>query len=197
MKFDKFRREMQTGLARRTGSPYLSESMEHVILVDAHDREIGTMEKMEAHRKGALHRAFSVMVFNSQGEVLLQKRAQDKYHSGGLWTNACCSHPNPGVDIGDSITSKLMSEMGIVLVPTFAFKFLYRAEVGNGLIEHEYDHVYAGICDATPSINLREVEDWKFISPAALLEHIDAFPALYTPWFRIILTRPELADIGK
>ncbi|MDV3307703.1 MAG: isopentenyl-diphosphate Delta-isomerase [Cyclobacteriaceae bacterium] len=171
--------------------------MEHVILVDVHDREIGTMEKIEAHRKGALHRAFSIMVFNSSGEVLLQKRAQDKYHSGGLWTNACCSHPNPGDEIGDAISRKLMSEMGITLVPTFAFKFLYRADVGNGLIEHEYDHVYSGTCDTTPSINPSEVEAWKFMAPAALMEHVEAFPNLYTPWFRIILSHPELVGIVK
>jgi isopentenyl-diphosphate delta-isomerase len=171
--------------------------MEHVILVDVHDREIGTMEKMEAHRKGVLHRAFSIMVFNSKGEVLLQKRAQDKYHSGGLWTNACCSHPKPGDDIGETISRKLMSEMGIELVPTFAFKFLYRADVGNGLIEHEYDHVYAGTCNTTPSINPQEVEEWKFMPPAALREHINAFPALYTPWFRIMLNHPELVGIVK
>lgn len=170
--------------------------MEHVILVDVHDRQIGTMEKMEAHRKGMLHRAFSVMVFNSKGEVLLQKRAQDKYHSGGLWTNACCSHPNPGDDIADAISRKLMSEMGIALTPDFAFKFLYRADVGNGLIEHEYDHVYKGTCDTTPSINPQEVEDWKFITPSTLLEHINTFPALYTPWFRIMLKHPGLGGVG-
>ncbi|MFO7258048.1 MAG: isopentenyl-diphosphate Delta-isomerase [Bacteroidota bacterium] len=197
MKFDKFRREMQAGLARSIGSPYLSSFMEHVILVDVHDREIGTMEKMEAHRKGALHRAFSIMVFNSRGEVLLQKRAKGKYHSGGLWTNACCSHPRPGDDITDTISQKLMSEMGIALVPTFTFKFLYRADVGNGLIEHEYDHVYSGTCDTIPSINHHEVEDWKFMSPTDLLEHIDAFPALYTPWFRIMLSHPEFVGMGK
>jgi isopentenyl-diphosphate delta-isomerase len=171
--------------------------MEQVILVDVHDKEIGTMEKMEAHRKGALHRAFSIMVFNSKGEVLLQKRAQGKYHSGGLWTNACCSHPRPGDDISDTINRKLMSEMGITLVPTFTFKFLYRADVGNGLVEHEFDHVYSGTCDTIPSINLQEVEDWKFMGQAELLEHIDAFPALYTPWFRIMLSHPELMRTAK
>lgn len=175
--------------------------MEQVILVDAHDREIGTMEKMEAHRRGALHRAFSIMVFNSKGEVLLQKRAQGKYHSGGLWTNACCSHPNPGDNMEHSVARKLMSEMGITLSPAFAFKFLYRADVGNGLIEHEYDHVYSGTCDTTPFINPGEVEEWKFMPAAALLEHIDAFPSLYTPWFKMIVMHPELkelkGEIGK
>lgn len=171
--------------------------MEEVILVDIHDEEIGKMEKIEAHRIGALHRAFSVMVYNSRGEVLLQKRAQRKYHSGGLWTNACCSHPAPGEDIDDAISRKLMSEMGLTLTPTYAFKFLYRADVGDGLIEHEYDHVYAGISDQTPTINPQEVEEWKYMTSEALFADVNAFPDAYTSWFRIILSHPELTGIAK
>lgn len=170
--------------------------MEQVILVDTNDQPVGVMEKLEAHRQGALHRAFSIMIFNSRGEVLLQKRAQGKYHSGGLWTNACCSHPNPGDDLETALQRKLKFEMGLDLLPFFSFKFIYRADVGNGLTEHEYDHVYVGTSDDTPVINTHEVEDWKFMDPTALFEDVANRPAMYTPWFRLILTHPEFVATG-
>ena len=136
--------------------------MEHVILVDEADREIGTMEKLEAHQKGLLHRAFSILIFNSKGEMLIQKRAQSKYHSGGLWTNACCSHPLPNEDIEIAVKRRLKFEMGIEITPIFSYKFTYRTALDRDLIEYEVDHVFKGIYDGHPTINKDEVEDLKF-----------------------------------
>ncbi len=167
--------------------------MEHVILVDEADRETGTMEKMEAHRKGILHRAFSILLFNSKGELLLQKRATKKYHSGGLWTNTCCSHPHPGEDIINAANRKLKQEMGISLYPEFAFKFIYNTPLDHGLIEHEYDHVLIGQFDGEPEINPEEVEDWKFINLASLRKSIQERPEMYTYWFKVIINHPEFS----
>ncbi len=161
--------------------------MEEVILVDQDDNVIGTMEKMEAHRKGLLHRAFSVVIFNSKGEILLQKRALSKYHSGGLWTNACCSHPLPDESMDMATQRKLKQEMGIDLKVKYAYKFIYRTNLDNGLIEHEYDHVFTGTFDGEPVINKHEVEDWKFISPEHLLLDVKLNPRNYTYWFKLIL----------
>src|SRR5258708_38595514 len=137
--------------------------MEQVVLVDEFDQEIGTMEKMEAHRKGALHRAFSVLLFNSKGEILIQKRAREKYHSAGLWTNTCCSHPQPHEDIKESTRRRLKEEMGIDLQPDFSFKFLYKTNLDYNLIEHEIDHVFIGVFDGEPNVNQSEAEDWRFV----------------------------------
>lgn len=161
--------------------------MEHVILVDQDDKAIGTMEKMEAHRKGLLHRAFSVMLYNSQGEVLLQKRAQAKYHSGGLWSNACCSHPLPDESMEIATRRKLKQEMGIDLKTEFIYKFIYCTTFESGLIEHECDHVFTGVFDGTPVINRHEVEDWKFISLEQLRHDIASNPQDYTYWLKLIL----------
>src|SRR5690242_1712572 len=136
--------------------------MEKVILVDEHDNEVGTMDKMEAHQKGVLHRAFSVILFNSKGEVLLQKRSSKKYHSAGLWTNTCCSHPQPSERIEVAARRRLKEEMGINVQPEFAYKFLYKVTLDNELIEHELDHVYIGHFDNEPIINSNEVETWRF-----------------------------------
>src|SRR5688572_12077294 len=114
--------------------------MEQVILVDENDKEIGTLEKIEAHRKGLLHRAFSVLLFNSKGELLLQKRSSKKYHSAGLWTNTCCSHPKPGESVKEAASRRLQEEMGVNSNPEFAYSFIYKTELENGLIEHEFDH---------------------------------------------------------
>jgi len=171
--------------------------MEQVILVDTNDQPVGAMEKMQAHRQGALHRAFSIMIHNSKGEVLLQKRAQGKYHSGGLWTNACCSHPNPGDEMLAAVQKKLKHEMGMEVLPVFAFKFMYRADVGNGLTEHEYDHVYMGTSDESPEINKHEVQDWKFMDTASLFEDVANRPGVYTPWFRFILAHPDFVATGS
>lgn len=166
--------------------------MEHVILVDEEDREIGTMEKLEAHQKGRLHRAFSVLIFNSKGEILLQKRAQGKYHSAGLWTNTCCSHPLPGESMEKAIRRKLMQEMGFETTAEFAYKFLYRTQLSNLLIEHEYDHVYIGTFDGKPEVNPSEVESWRYISMDQLREEVKAHPERFTFWFKQILEEDRL-----
>src|SRR5271154_2337980 len=124
--------------------------MEHVILVDLEDNAIGTMGKMEAHYKGLLHRAFSILLFNTKGELLLQKRSIHKYHSGGLWTNTCCSHPLPGETMENATRRKLKQEMGIDLPTKFAYKFFYQTRLDSNLIEHECDHVYTGTFNGTP-----------------------------------------------
>jgi isopentenyl-diphosphate delta-isomerase len=167
--------------------------MEHVILVDPEDNAIGTMEKMEAHRKGLLHRAFSVMLYSSKGDMLLQKRAQTKYHSGGLWTNACCSHPLPDETMDDAIRRKLKQEMGIDLETKYTYKFIYRTNLDRGLIEHECDHVFTGVFDGEPVINTSEVEDWKFVSPGRLLADVRMNPQNYTHWFKLILNQSHRA----
>jgi isopentenyl-diphosphate delta-isomerase len=167
--------------------------MEQVILVDESDLAIGTMEKMEAHARGLLHRAFSILLFNSQGEILLQKRAGSKYHSAGLWTNACCSHPRPGEPIEEAARRKLIQEMGIDLQPEFAYKFIYKVELDHGLIEHEYDHVFTGTFDGTPVINTAEVEDWKFVDLRSLREDMARHPEAFTYWFKLIVHHPRLA----
>ncbi len=169
---------------------------EKVILVDEGDNAIGTMEKMEAHRKGMLHRAFSVILFNSNGEMLLQKRAAKKYHSGGLWTNTCCSHPLPNESTRDASRRRLMQEMGINLQPTFAFKFIYKTDLDHNLVEHEYDHVYIGAFDGIPVINKTEVDEWKFMNLHSLRMDIEKSPGAYTEWFKLILNNPELNAVA-
>jgi isopentenyl-diphosphate Delta-isomerase len=170
--------------------------MEHVILVDERDEAVGTMEKLEAHRKGLLHRAFSILLFNSKGEVLLQKRATQKYHSGGLWTNTCCSHPHPEESMPQATRRKLKQEMGIDLQPEFAYKFIYKAFLDHDLIEHEYDHVFIGQFEGKPDINREEVEDWKFVDLQALREDAKQNPDHYTHWFKLILNHPEFISIA-
>lgn len=165
--------------------------MEQVVLVNDHDEETGVMEKMEAHRTGSLHRAFSVLLFNSRGEMLLQKRAQTKYHSSGLWTNTCCSHPRPGESLEEAARRKLRQEMGIEANPRFAFKFQYKAPLDNQLIEHEIDHVFIGQFDGEPMLNEHEAEDWKFVDLHSLKQQIHSDPQQFTPWFRLILDHPH------
>jgi isopentenyl-diphosphate delta-isomerase len=167
--------------------------MEKVILVDPNDQEVGTMEKIEAHRRGLLHRAFSILLFNSKGEVLLQKRSAAKYHSAGLWTNTCCSHPLPDESPDHAARRKLKQEMGIDLQPDFAYKFLYKAPLDNGLTEHELDYVFVGQFDGEPAVNADEVSDWKYVDLAALRHDVDVHPARYTVWFKMILAHTELA----
>lgn len=165
--------------------------IEKVILVDELDNEVGLMEKLEAHQKGLLHRAFSVLLFNSKGEILLQKRAKGKYHSGGLWTNTCCSHPLPGEDNQQATRRKLKQEMGIDFEPTFAYKFIYKAYLDQNLIEHECDHIFTGVFDGTPQPNPEEVEDWRYVSMKDLKEEIKNSPEQFTTWFLLILDHPE------
>lgn len=170
--------------------------MEHVVLVDENDREVGTMEKMEAHKKGVLHRAFSVLLFNKKGELLLQKRALGKYHSAGLWTNTCCSHPLPGECIKEAAKRRLREEMGIDLQPEFSYKFIYKTPLEKGLTEYEYDHVFTAIYDGAPAINKDEVAEWTFISLPELKKKIATEPERYTYWFRLIVGHNRLAAFG-
>ena len=158
---------------------------ENVILVDKHDNEIGTMPKMEAHVTGVLHRAFSVFIFNQNGELLLQQRALDKYHSGGKWTNTCCSHPRAGEETLTAANRRLLEEMGMECELNYGFNFLYKADVENGLIEHEFDHVYYGISDDLPAINLAEVAAYKYVKIDTLRLDLEKNPALYTEWLKI------------
>jgi isopentenyl-diphosphate delta-isomerase len=135
---------------------------EKIILVNEQDEVTGSMEKMEAHRKGLLHRAFSIFIFNGKGEMLLQQRAFSKYHSAGLWTNACCSHPAPGEDIKDAVSRRLQEEMGFKTPLKKIFDFIYKAEFDNGLTEFEFDHVFAGEYEGPVKINTEEVNDFYF-----------------------------------
>ena len=163
--------------------------MEKVILVDEQDNAVGAMEKIEAHKKGMLHRAFSILLFNSKGEVLLQKRAKEKYHSGGLWTNTCCSHPSPDETMEAALNRKLKQEMGIDLHPEFSYKFIYKHTFENGLTEYEFDHVFTAIFNGEPHINTQEVEHWKYIDLRSLKEDISQHPENYTYWFKLIIQK--------
>ena len=160
---------------------------EKVILVNSLDEQIGLMEKMEAHKRALLHRAFSVFIFNSRGEMMLQQRALDKYHSGGLWTNTCCSHPREGETVSEAGIRRLQEEMGFETQLTYGFSFIYIAELEHGLTEHELDHVLLGFYNDQPKLNSSEVASWKWVSFEDLLTDIDAQPQQYTTWFRIIL----------
>lgn len=160
---------------------------ELLILVDEQDNEVGVMDKLSAHQKGVLHRAFSVFVFNERGELLLQQRADEKYHSAGLWSNTCCSHPYKGELIKTAINRRLREEMGMLCETDFAFSFIYQANLENGLSEHEFDHVYFGTTDLKPIIEQTEVKDWKYISLKDLAADIDANPQNYTAWLKICL----------
>lgn len=161
-----------------------------LILVDENDKQWGKLEKLLVHQLGLLHRAFSVFIFNSNGELLLQQRADEKYHSGGLWTNTCCSHPQFGEEIPDSIRRRLFEEMGMQCKTKFAFSFLYRANFENGLTEHEFDHVYFGISDTLPMPEKSEVKDWKYMSISSIENDISNRPEAYTEWLKICL--PEV-----
>lgn len=160
--------------------------MQEVVLVDSNDTPIGQMEKLEAHQKGLLHRAFSVFVFNDQNELLLQRRALDKYHSGGLWTNTCCSHPVPNESLELCGERRLVEEMGFSTPLKRLFAFEYRVNLDNELIEHEYDYVLTGVYNGVIEPNTEEVMDYRWISRSKLDEELSAHPELFTSWFRII-----------
>lgn len=161
--------------------------IEEVILVDTDDQAIGTMEKLEAHRQGVLHRAFSVFVFNAKGQMLLQQRAHTKYHSGGLWTNTCCSHPRPGENILMAAKRRLNEEMGLVLDISFKTSFIYKADFDNGLIEHEFDHIFTGTTELNPIINPEEVAEYKWLHADEIKQHMQTSPEAYTAWFKIAM----------
>lgn len=162
---------------------------EQVVLVDENDATLGTMGKMEAHEKALLHRAFSVFVFNQNDELMLHRRAFEKYHSGGLWTNTCCSHPRLNEDVVDAGHRRLMEEMGFDCELQHQFSFIYRSELDNNLTEHELDHVIFGRYDGEPNINPEEVAEWKWMSMEAVRDDIDLNPANYTEWFKIVFDR--------
>ncbi len=159
--------------------------MHQVILVNEQDEAIGAMEKIEAHKKALLHRAFSIFLFNKDGLMLLQQRALTKYHSPGLWTNACCSHPNPGEDVKDAALRRLHEELGFVTPINKAFHFTYRAAFDNGLTEHEFDHVFVGVYEGNMELNKEEVRAVKFKSMNDIAEELQNAPHLYTEWFKI------------
>ena len=160
-------------------------SIEKVILVDENDNQVGVMPKLEAHQKGLLHRAFSVFIFNSKYELLLQKRASSKYHSGGLWTNTCCSHPREGEETLDAANRRLIEEMGIQTSLRKVHDFIYRAELDNDLTEHEFDHVFYGVYNEDPLINKDEADDFKWIDMNSLNKDIKTNANNYTVWFKI------------
>lgn len=166
-----------------------TDQMEQVILVNEHDEELGLMEKMEAHEKALLHRAFSIFLFNSKDELLLQQRALHKYHSGGLWTNTCCSHPRQGESVIEAANRRLEEEMGMDCAMKQMFHFIYKAELDQGLTEHELDHVVFGYTDKKPNINPEEVMDWKYVKMDQLDKDIKSCPEEYTAWFKIIFEK--------
>lgn len=157
---------------------------ERVVLVNEQDEELGTMGKMEAHQKGALHRAFSIFIFDADGCLLLQRRAAEKYHSAGLWTNTCCSHPRLGETIEAAARRRLMEEMGLDLPLEHRFSFIYKAGFDNGLQEHELDHVFFGWNNGTPDPNPEEVSEWKSVPLNELDAQIQEHPDHFTFWLR-------------
>ena len=162
---------------------------ERVILVNELDEPIGTMEKIEAHKKAVLHRAFSVFILNKNNEIMLQQRAHHKYHSPLLWTNTCCSHQREGETNIEAGTRRLREEMGFEANLKELFHFIYKAPFDNGLTEHELDHVMIGYFDKEPEINIEEVESWKWKKIEAIKEDMIAKPEIYTIWFKIIFDK--------
>lgn len=170
---------------------------EQIILVDEKDQVVGTGEKMAVHKAGLLHRAFSVLVFNSKGEILLQQRAKSKYHCGGLWTNTCCSHPRPGEIVLKAARRRLFEEMGIDCELEEIFSFRYRVSFPNGLTENEYDHVLIGKSDNLPKPDINEVEDWKWTDIKSLKADMRKSPEIYTYWFKILIKKLSKKFAGK
>lgn len=164
---------------------------QQVILVDEQDNDLGVMDKLEAHQKGLIHRAFSIFIFNSSGEMLLQQRALNKYHSAGLWSNACCSHPNPGEGIKEAATRRLNEEMGFETALEKIFDFIYQASFENGLIENEFDHVFVGQYDGSIKTNADEVSDHIFKSMEQIRLELNNTPGIYTEWFKISFPKIE------
>jgi len=168
---------------------------EEVILVDACDRPIGVAEKRVAHQSGLLHRAFSVIVYDRVGRMLLQQRARSKYHSGGLWSNTCCSHPRPGEETEQAAHRRLLEEMGFDCQLERVHEFVYQVEFDNGLIEHEYDHVFIGSYDASPRHHPDEVEAWCWIDPLALERETARRPERFTYWFKRCLAEFSILSL--
>ena len=175
---------VESALAARTGAALVE-------LVDGEGRTIGTGPKLDAHlRPGRLHRAVSVLLLDERGRLLLQRRADGKYHFGGLWTNACCSHPRSGQDLLDAAHARLRHEFGFDAPLRHLFSFVYRADdPASGLTEHEFDHVFVGRFDGTPRPNPEEIGHWQWVEPAELLADVERSPQRYTPWFKLVLNR--------
>ena len=162
---------------------------EKVVLVDDSNNQVGLMPKMEAHLKGVLHRAFSVIIFNNTGEVMLQKRASTKYHTPSLWSNTCCSHQRENEDNISAGKRRLNEEMGFITQLYDFESFIYKVSFSNGLIEHEFDHILVGIYNGLPNINLDEVDEWKWISIDELVNDMQDNSEKYTAWFKIIINK--------
>ena len=162
---------------------------ENVVLVDRKDNPMGLMPKLEAHEKGVLHRAFSVFILNQKSQLMLQRRALDKYHSPGLWTNTCCSHPRESESNIEAGVRRLKEEMGFTTPLKPMFSFIYKSKFDNGLTEHEFDHVLLGYYDKQPFINTIEVSEWKWMSLDKIILEIKNKPEDFTVWFKIIFER--------
>ena len=168
---------------------------DQVILVNTEDSPIGYMEKMEAHKKGLLHRAISVFIFNEKKEMLIQRRALSKYHTPGIWSNTACSHPRKNETTMEAAERRLFEEMGLKTTLNYGFKFLYKAEFNNGLIEHELDHVFFGFSNDKPFLNNSEVCDYKYLDIGNLEKMILQKPETFSPWFKLTYKKVfDLAD---
>lgn len=159
-----------------------------VVLVDQQDQMIGVKDKLQAHYDGDLHRAFSVFLFNNNGDMLLQKRALAKYHSGGLWSNACCSHPFADESLEDAGARRLSEELGIESTVTHGFSFIYKAELDNGFTEHEFDHVLVAKCQQVPDINELEACEYQYMAMDRLLSLVQKQPQQFTAWFVLLMS---------
>lgn len=162
---------------------------EMLILVDKTDMQTGALDKVSVHREGLLHRAFSIFIFNSNHELLLQQRADQKYHSGGLWTNTCCGHPRNEELTAVAVQRRLKEEMGLICDLSFQFNFIYKSQFENGLVEHELDHVYFGMSDSIPQPNPTEVKHWKYLDLERLNREVLQHPDKYTAWLKICLPK--------
>lgn len=167
----------------------MNKERNHVVLVDQYNNELGIMEKQEAHVKGVLHRAFSIFIFNENGELLLQQRAAHKYHGANLWTNTCCSHQQQGESTLVAAKDRLAFEMNMKADLDILFSFIYHAKVENNLIEHELDVVLFGISNNNPSPNPEEVKDFKWIGANELEAWMNESPEHFTYWFKDVWHR--------
>ena len=162
---------------------------EQVILVNKKDQPIGLMDKLEAHEKGALHRAVSVFIFNSDNQLLMQRRSLGKYHTPGIWSNTACSHPRDNESTISCANRRLFEEMGVIAKIRPVFNFLYKAELSNTLTEHELDHVFIGFSNKNPDPNPEEVYDWKYVDETSLKKLLHDIPEAFSPWFKMCYTR--------
>jgi isopentenyl-diphosphate delta-isomerase len=167
----------------------------HIALVNEQDEITGYLDKLKVHQDGILHRAFSVVVVNQEGQWLMHRRALDKYHSGGAWTNTCCSHLKLGESMVDAARNRLSSEMGISADPEFVESFHYRATFDNGLVENEIDHIFIAIWDGSPKPDPEEVMDWKWCLPEEIEKELASRGEVFTPWFPLVfnLLKPRLS----